>query len=106
MNGGGLGNWSAIFFEDIVPNYQFDALVIATYGDDLARQYSYLHAYDGPDCLHLGYFLTLRIRCIEDFFANYLPRMAHHKVSVATDVGDADCRDDCLLAQALALAEA
>ena len=82
VNGAGLGNWSTIFFDDIVPHYQFDALVIATYVDNLARQYSYLH-YDGPNA-YIGFFPT-RAATTEDFLANYLPRMAPHNVKVATD---------------------
>jgi hypothetical protein len=81
VNGGGLGSWHSIFFEDILPHYQFDALVIATYGDDLARGYSYLH-YDGVTP-YAGYFPT-RAASDEDFFANYLPRMARHGAIVAS----------------------
>jgi len=82
VNGGGLGNWSTIFSDDIVPNYAFDALLIATYGDDLARGFSYLH-YDGPRA-YIGYFPT-RASSDEDFFTNYLPKMARHKVLVASN---------------------
>ncbi|MBX7200082.1 MAG: hypothetical protein K1X51_12005 [Rhodospirillaceae bacterium] len=82
VNGGGLGNWHSIFFDDIVPHYAFDALVIAIFGDDLLRGYSYLH-YDGSDP-YIGYFPT-RAMSSEDFFANYLPRMQRHNAPVLTD---------------------
>ncbi|MDX2223546.1 MAG: hypothetical protein SFV21_12400 [Rhodospirillaceae bacterium] len=80
INGAGLGNWHSVFFDDILPHYQFDALVIATYVDNLARGFSYLH-YDGPKAW-IGYFPT-RARSDEDFFTNYLPKMSPHRVSVA-----------------------
>ena len=62
-----------------MPHYAFDALVIAIYGDDLARGYSYLH-YDGPNA-YIGYFPT-RAASDADFFANYLPRMTRHTAVV------------------------
>lgn len=82
VNGGGLGNWHSIFFDDIVPHYPFDTLVIAIFGDDLLRGYSYLH-YDGDEP-YIGYFPT-RATSDGDFFANYLPRMQRHTAQVRTD---------------------
>lgn len=82
VNGAGLGNWHNIFFNDIVPHYAFDTLVIAIFGDDLLRGYSYLH-YDGPEP-YIGYFPT-RAESPEDFFANYFPRMQRHTAQVLTD---------------------
>lgn len=82
VNGAGLGNWHSIFFDDIVPHYAFDTLVIAIFGDDLGRGYSYLH-YDGNQP-YIGYFQT-RAASAEDFFANYMPRMRRHNAEVRTD---------------------
>ena len=82
IDGGGLGLWHNIFFDDVVPNYPFDAVVIALFGDDLARGYSYLH-YDG-DKPYIGYFPT-RAESDEDFFTNFMPRMKPHTAIVATD---------------------
>lgn len=82
INGAGLGNWHSVFFDDILPHYEFDALLIATYVDNLARGFSYLH-YDGPTAW-IGYFPT-RALSDADFFANYLPKMSRHRVSVATN---------------------
>lgn len=84
VNGAGLGNWHSIFFDDIAPHYAFDAVVIAIFGDDLLRGYSYLH-YDGTEP-YIGYFPT-RARSSEDFFANYFPHMQRHTAEVLTDAG-------------------
>jgi hypothetical protein len=37
QDGIGIGNWRHIFFNEVVPQYQFDAVVIAVFGNDLDR---------------------------------------------------------------------
>ncbi|MCP3982080.1 MAG: hypothetical protein GY716_22470 [bacterium] len=46
VDGGGLANWHRIFFLDVVPNYDFDALIIASFVDNLKREFSILHMDD------------------------------------------------------------
>ncbi len=43
-DGGGLVNWHSTFMDKIVPEYEFDALVIADWGDDLARKFISFHS--------------------------------------------------------------
>jgi hypothetical protein len=82
VNGAGLGNWHSIFFDDVIPHYEFDAVVIASFGDDLARAYSILH-YVG-NTAYTGRFPT-RPADDADFQANYLPHLSLHPVEVASD---------------------
>jgi hypothetical protein len=82
VNGAGLGNWHSIFFNDIVPNYQFDAVVIASFGDDLARAYSILH-YEGTTA-YTGRFPNPPADDA-DFRANFFPKLNLHPVEVASD---------------------
>ena len=39
INGGGILNWNSVFFNEIVPNYEYDGIVIAIFGNDLARDF-------------------------------------------------------------------
>lgn len=82
VNGAGLFNWHSIFFNDVIPNYEFDAVLVASFGDDLARPFSILH-YDGPTA-YIGRFPT-RPKSDADFFENYFSRMDRHRVEVASD---------------------
>lgn len=43
VDGSGLANWHSIFFGEIVPGFEFDALVIARWGDDLRRDFIAYH---------------------------------------------------------------
>lgn len=43
VNGGGLANWCAVFFNEIVPIYEFDGVIIADFKDDLFRDYMVFH---------------------------------------------------------------
>lgn len=82
VNGGGLGTWHDTFFKEIVPRYDFDAVVFAIFGDDLARGYVYLH-YEGSDN-YIGYF-PKPAASEQDFIANYLPRMRKYTLQVGSD---------------------
>lgn len=43
IDGGGLANWHSIMFEEILPYYDFDVLVIASFVDNLKRDFSIFH---------------------------------------------------------------
>lgn len=43
INGGGIVNWHRIFFREIVPHYTFDAVVLAVFGNDLQRDFFFMH---------------------------------------------------------------
>ena len=46
LNGGGITGWNKIFFNEIVPKYDFDGIVIAVFANDLSRDQFILHAED------------------------------------------------------------
>ena len=81
VDGGGAVNWHHVFFNDVVPQYEFDALVIAAFASDLGRAYSVFHS--TQDHLYFGRFAKAP-RSEEDFVDAYLPRM----VPVADVVAD------------------
>lgn len=39
VDGGGIMNWYNVFFKEIIPNYEFDGLIIAPYADNLYRDF-------------------------------------------------------------------
>jgi len=39
VDGGGIMNWHNVFFKEIIPNYEFDGLIIAPYADNLYRDF-------------------------------------------------------------------
>jgi hypothetical protein len=41
MGGSGFAKWYSQFFNEIVPNYNFDAVIIAVFGDDFKRDMLY-----------------------------------------------------------------
>jgi hypothetical protein len=43
VDGGGLRNWHHTFFREIVPKYEFDAVIIASYVGNLAREFAIWH---------------------------------------------------------------
>jgi hypothetical protein len=46
MDGGGVLNWEAAFFTEVIPNYEFDAVIVALYMDNLYRDYMIQHLQD------------------------------------------------------------
>ena len=43
-DGGGLPNWNTTLKEFVVPNYEFDGLILADWGDDLSRDWVICHS--------------------------------------------------------------
>jgi len=39
VDGGGIMNWYNVFFKEILPNYEFDGIIIAPYADNLYRDF-------------------------------------------------------------------
>ena len=39
VDGGGIMNWFNIFFKEIIPNYEFDGIILAPYADNLYRDF-------------------------------------------------------------------
>lgn len=83
VNGAGVWNWNSIFFNDVVPNYQFDAVLIAVWGDDLARPFSVLH-YDESGQSYMNRFDT-QPATDDEFFRDYFPKVPKHFAKVASD---------------------
>ncbi|MCX6351442.1 MAG: hypothetical protein NTX03_06245 [Bacteroidetes bacterium] len=40
----GVMNWHSIFFKELIPNYDFDAVMLAVFQDDLYRGFSVIHS--------------------------------------------------------------
>jgi hypothetical protein len=90
-NGAGLFNWHSIFFNDLVPNYEFDALIIASYGDDFARGFSILHYEDGVG--YSGRF-NEKPNSSQEFYEDFLPVIEPHFAKVATNEQITDLVED------------
>lgn len=72
VDGGGLYNWHNIFFKEVVPNYEFDGIILSIYRGNLQRNYSILHmTQDG------GYFNRFDSipKDSTDFWINYFNKM-------------------------------
>ncbi len=82
LDGAGIANWHSIFFNEIVPNYDFDGVIIADYADDLSRAFSLLH-FDGDKAYEARF--PTQPADDADFFANYFPRMPRHPIKVIAD---------------------
>jgi len=82
VDGGGLQNWHSIFFKEVLPHYQFDALLLAPYVDNLARPFSIACCKDGG-----GYFgrFAEPPRSLEEIDTAYLPKMSRVQEIAATD---------------------
>ena len=83
VDGGGLFNWHRIFKHDILPNYEFDGIILALWGDDIDRNFFIMHH---TDSIAYGQYFTQIPRSLPDLEQNYLPKMWH----AAEIVSDAD----------------
>jgi hypothetical protein len=72
IDGGGLLNWHSIFFGEVVPRYAFDALLIASFIDNLERDFCVFHSQGGS--VLLGRFPALP-GSQQEFEASFLPQM-------------------------------
>lgn len=68
----GLDNWHGIFFKQIVPTFEFDALIIACYHNDLSRFFTIFHTKD-----NVTYYTRTKTPPSneEDFRKTLLPKM-------------------------------
>ncbi len=63
LEGAGISNWHSIFFKEVVPQYEFDGVVLAVFGDlrstsyDLTRDFIIKHSF--VDYSGLNFFPTL-----------------------------------------------
>lgn len=83
VNGAGAWNWNSIFFNEVVPRYEFDAVLLAVWGDDIARGYTVLH-YDEAGQSWLSR-LDVQPASDQEFFADYFPKFPKHYAKVATN---------------------
>lgn len=79
VNGAGLSNWHSILFNEVAPAYDLDGIIIASYGDDFARQFSILH-YEENDSF-TGRFNT-RPESEAEFRADFRPKLSPHYAKV------------------------
>jgi hypothetical protein len=57
INGGGMVNWHRLYFKELLPYYEFDAVVLAVFGNDLDREFFSMH--HDSNKVYLKYFETL-----------------------------------------------
>lgn len=72
VDGAGTANWHDIFFEEILPHYEFDALVLATAGWSFQSSYFFEH---GKEDGNYMLFSDDKPKDENDFLNNFLPRM-------------------------------
>ena len=72
LPGQGLQNWHSIFFREIAPKYEFDAVIIACYLGDFARAFTIFH--HTQDRAYFGRFPDPP-KTADGFRARCLPRM-------------------------------
>ncbi|MCB9233908.1 MAG: hypothetical protein H6581_19785 [Bacteroidia bacterium] len=72
LDGGGLWNWHSTFFGDVVPNYEFDGIVLAVYGNDFDRDFAIMHHTDSVAWFK---YFDSKPTSQKDFQENYLPKM-------------------------------
>jgi len=70
IDGAGLFNWHRIFINEVIPNYEFDGIIIAAWGNDFTRDFAIMH-HEG-DGAYFGYFDQVP-KNHKDFRDNYLP---------------------------------
>jgi hypothetical protein len=70
IDGGGIVNWHEIFFKEITGNFEFDALILNVFADDLRRDFFMMHHEENQ-----GYTMYSKDipKDFTDFKANYLP---------------------------------
>ena len=73
INGAGLQNWNSIFFKELVPNYEFDAVIFAVFMENLSRPFSMACCKDGGT--YFGRF-PAPPQSFQEFETSYLPKMA------------------------------
>ena len=72
-DGGGLFNWHEIFFNEIVPAYDFDAVIISSFIDNLNRGYSIFDSGNNKQ-FNFSRFNSVPTDT-SDYRKNYIPKM-------------------------------
>ena len=78
LEAAGISNWHRIFFKELVPNYDFDGIVLAVFGDinyfssDLARDFAIKHS--GAESSGLNFFETMP-QNENDFREHFQPKL-------------------------------
>ena len=73
VDGGGIVNWHELFFKEIVPHYEFDAVVFAVFGDDLSRPFSIYQTSDE------GWYFSRVVdppKSVQEFLVKVRPNMS------------------------------
>ncbi|MCP4120937.1 MAG: hypothetical protein GY751_04220 [Bacteroidetes bacterium] len=73
VDGGGIHNWHSIFFNEVVPQYEFDAVIIAIFPGDLSRDFFILNHQEDSTAKY-GYFKQ-KPASRQDFNLTFLPKM-------------------------------
>jgi lysophospholipase L1-like esterase len=70
VDGGGLYNWHNILFKEVLPHYDFDGIIIASFGNDLDRDFFVMNPDYTLGKMYGGYLPVIPVS-IEDLNENY-----------------------------------
>ncbi len=77
LSGIGLQNWHTIYFNEILPNYEFDGVIIGFLSDDWLRKFTIFHT-DSLNNIYIGGFDNPPTN-FTDFEENYISKMVTPK---------------------------
>ena len=86
-DGGGLPNWHSTFMDKLLPEYDFDALIIGDFGDDLARKFIVFHSTD-KDVFIARFDNDKRPRSQEEFTRRFAERRSEEFKKIYDIVSD------------------
>lgn len=70
VDGGGLHNWYSIFFNEVLGNYDFDGIIIASFGNNLERGFYVMNPDYDNDIMRGGYIDSIP-KSLNDLNQNY-----------------------------------
>lgn len=70
VDAGGLMNWHNIYFNEIINNYEYDGIIIASFGNNFDRNFWVMHPNYQSNTIKAGYLKNIP-KNIEDLETNY-----------------------------------
>ncbi len=78
LPGTGLNNWHNVFFNEIIPDFEFDGVILAVHSSDLNRDF-YIN-YESEDGRVSNMRFQVAPRSFKEFQSDFLPRMRPYAV--------------------------
>ena len=92
INGGGIVNWHSIFHKEVAPNYEFDGVILAVFGNDLERNFFVMeHAQETGYAGYLDHIPVNRSQFLKNDLPK-LPPLAPYKSDTTINKMVADAR--------------